>query len=150
MAFSSYKDRYAGGLMVLVGLFFGVQSSQYTIGNLKHVGPGFFPLMLSGVLVLVGIGIALQSRPSEDDEGDESLDLRGAGAIIAGILAFIALVTGAGLIPAAFACVFISAFGDREMTLRLASLMALVVSVAGSILFIKLLQLPLPLIRGVL
>jgi hypothetical protein len=52
-----------------------------------------------------------------------------------------------GLIPATFACVFVSALGDRDITLKSAFFLAVGVTVCGVALFNYLLQVSLPMWR---
>ena len=40
------KDYYGGALMVLIGLGAIYGGSDYHIGTLSHMGPGFFPAAL--------------------------------------------------------------------------------------------------------
>ena len=41
-------------MFILFGLFFGVQSLGMEIGTAFRMGPGYFPLVLAGVLILLG------------------------------------------------------------------------------------------------
>lgn len=45
-----------------VALFFGAQSLTYRLGDLAHAGPGFFPLLLSSIVGLIGLGMVIRSR----------------------------------------------------------------------------------------
>ena len=46
-----------GALLIVFGLFFAFQSLSMDLGTALRMGPGYFPLVLSGILVLVGIGL---------------------------------------------------------------------------------------------
>jgi hypothetical protein len=52
------RDFYAGGLMILIGLFIALKGTTYRAGTLMHMGPGFLPTALGVLLVLLGIAIA--------------------------------------------------------------------------------------------
>jgi hypothetical protein len=41
---------------------FGIGAMGYSIGNLSHAGPGLFPLMISGLLMLVAVATIIRSR----------------------------------------------------------------------------------------
>ncbi len=53
------RDFYAGGLMMLLGLFIALKGTTYRLGTLMHMGPGFFPTSLGVILLLIGIAIAI-------------------------------------------------------------------------------------------
>ena len=151
-----HRDRYAGGLMICLGLGTIVQSSQYGVGTLAAIGPGFFPLAMGVILVACGIAIALS--PEDGETGDhrsgtaldhDRVDLsqpewRGWLCIIGGLLGFLLLAKTAGLFPATFTCVFVSALGDRSTTLRGAAALALGIAIFGCLLFYYGLHIQLP------
>jgi hypothetical protein len=70
------------------------------------------------------------------------------GCIIAGVAAFVALSEYAGLAPAIFFCVFISARGDRTATWLSSFLLASGVTAFGLALFWWLLQVQIPVFRS--
>ena len=72
---------------------------------------------------------------------------RGWGCIVLGVVSFLVLGTYGGLVPATFACVFISALGDRGGSVRESLGLACVVTIVGVILFYYLLKVQLPLWR---
>jgi hypothetical protein len=41
------RDFYAGGLMMLFGLFMALNGPSYRLGTLMHMGPGFMPTVLA-------------------------------------------------------------------------------------------------------
>lgn len=144
-----HRDYYAGGLLVLIGAGTIVQSLQYDLGTLAMVGPGAFPLAMGFILVLCGIAIGFSARnglsdDGEDHSGMEHPEWRGWFCIVAGFISFIVLAKTTGSFPATFACVFISALGDRLMTLRNALLLALIISIFGVVVFYYGLHVPLP------
>ncbi len=153
MKHSLYKrDFYAGGLMILFGLFAALNGPKYTLGTLMHMGPGFLPTALGVLLVILGIaiaGTALTAKPGEDEEGilPEHPQWLGWGCILAGPLAFILFGKIGGMIPGTFACVFVSALGDREATWRSAAILGVVVTFFGVALFHYVLKIPMPLLR---
>lgn len=139
-------------MIILVGCVAIFEGSNYHIGTLARMGPGFFPVALGVILIFLGILIAMTASPVDPADAEEDLssvppDWRGWGCIIAGIVVFIMLGRVAGLVPATFALVLISALGDREQTLKSALLLALGVTIVGVIIFSYLLELQFPLFR---
>lgn len=148
------KDYYGGALMVLIGLGAIYGGTDYHIGTLSHMGPGFFPAALGGLLALTGVLIAMSARSGEstppapgDGHANGLPDLRGSVCIILGILAFLLLGEYGGLLPATFAIVFISALGDRKNTIKQAILLSVAMSAIAVVVFWWALQLQLPLFR---
>lgn len=148
------KDYYGGALMVLIGLGAIYGGTDYHIGTLGHMGPGFFPAALGGLLALTGVLIAISARsgdstpPAPGDGHAHGLpDMRGSACILLGILAFLLLGHYGGLLPATFAIVFISALGDRKNTIKQAILLSLAMSAIAIVVFWWALQLQLPLFR---
>jgi hypothetical protein len=147
------RDFYAGGLMILLGIGTFMQAQSYKLGTLTHMGPGFFPSILGAVLVFIGVLIAGSAAAAHDEDGPilpPHPEWRGWGCIIAGPLLFILFGHYGGLVPATFACVFVSALGDRTATLRGSAILAAGISAFGALLFSFLLKVPFPLFRWVL
>jgi hypothetical protein len=51
-----------GLFLVAISLVFGIWSLRYQIGAFSHAGPGLFPLLVSGVLLLIGIATLVRAR----------------------------------------------------------------------------------------
>jgi len=143
------RDYYAGALMVLLGLIAANDGTHYPIGTLRQMGPGYFPIALGVLLIVIGIliaGTAAGAAASEEDVVAIRPEWRGWACIIAGPTLFIAIGRYAGMLPATFACVFVSALGDRQNTLKSATILAAGVSIFGVLLFHYLLKLPMPML----
>jgi Tripartite tricarboxylate transporter TctB family len=145
------RDFYAGGLMVLIGLVMALKGPGYRLGTLMHMGPGFMPTALGVILVLLGLVIAAAAIATPDG-GDERIlpehpEWLGWGCILAGPLLFIICGSYGGLVPATFACVFVSALGDRTSTWIGALGLATVVTAFGVTLFSYVLKVPMPILE---
>lgn len=145
------RDFYAGGLMTLLGAGVTLDSTTYNIGTLTHMGPGMFPLMLGVVLTFIGVLIfgAALATPLGDDEHvlPRQKEWRGWGCILAGPILFIVFGEFFGMAPATFACVFVSALGDRSSTVKGSAILAFGVTFVGTLLFSYVLKLPFPMFR---
>ncbi len=51
-----------GLLLAVIALGFGLGALRYPIGNFAHAGAGLFPLLVSGLLLLVAIATIVRSR----------------------------------------------------------------------------------------
>ncbi|MEB0011233.1 tripartite tricarboxylate transporter TctB family protein [Glaciimonas sp. Gout2] len=143
------KDYYGGGLMMLLGLGAVVQGRTYNIGTLSKMGPGFFPVALGTMLMLVGAAIALTAKSSVSAEEEKHLrpEWRGWICIALSIVAFVVLGRYGGLLPATFAIVFISAMGDRKNSLKSACLLSLAMVAVCVVVFWWALKMQFPLFQ---
>jgi hypothetical protein len=145
------RDFYAGTLMILFGLVMALKGPGYRTGTLMHMGPGFLPTALGVLLVLLGIAIVVPAAMLPKGEDEEILPKErewwGWACILAGPLCFIFFGNYGGLVPGTFACVFVSALGDRTATYKGAFLLATVVTIFGVTLFHFLLQVPMPVLE---
>ena len=142
------RDFYAGALMILLGSVAAFVGPTYQLGTLMNMGPGFMPMALGVVLILLGIFMAGSAAVTPEGEAEDILpnpEWRGWACILAGPVAFIVLGTVGGLIPATFGCVFVAAFGDREATLKSSFWLSVAISVFSVLVFHYLLQVPIPL-----
>jgi hypothetical protein len=151
LKYAARRDFYAGGLMILIGLVFALNGPSYRTGTLMHMGPGFMPTALGVLLVLLGVAIA-GTAISASDGGNERILLEhppwwGWFCILAGPVLFIIFGSYGGLAPATFACVFMSALGDKSSTYKGAFVLALVVTAFGVGLFSYVLNVPIPVLE---
>ena len=60
----SMRDLICGLFFIAVGLFFAIQAYGLDIGTAFKMGPGYFPLVLAGLLVIFGIIVIIQGTQS--------------------------------------------------------------------------------------
>lgn len=144
------RDFYAGALLIVFGCIAIVEARQNPFGSLMHMGPGFFPTALGVLLVLLGVLIAGMGIVSGKPERilPENPQWWGWTCIIAGPIMFIIFGEYGGMAPGTFACVFVSALGDRSVTFKSSTVLALVVAAFGVNLFSLLLHVPMPMVRS--
>jgi hypothetical protein len=140
------KDFWAGVIYVTVGAIALWIGETYSMGTSAHMGPGYFPKTLAGILILIG-GISLIRAFLKRGEAAGKLAWKPLGLILGACALFGLLLNTAGLIVALLALVLVSAsasvkFGfDRTATLGLAGLIAFC-----SLIFVKGLGVPMPLL----
>jgi len=152
--FKFRRDFCAGGLMILFGLIAAVNGPTYRVGTLMHMGPGFMPTVLGVILIILGVFIAgTASVGAGEGEEDEANLLPPHPqwfawlCILAGPFLFIVFGSVGGMAPGTFACVFVSALGDRTSTWKSSFVLAAGVTGFGVILFHYLLQVPMPVLE---
>jgi hypothetical protein len=152
--FKFRRDFCAGGLMILFGLVAAVNGPNYRVGTLMHMGPGFMPTVLGVILILLGVTIAGTAAASAalEIDGDENIlpphpQWFAWLCILAGPFLFIVFGSIGGMAPGTFACVFVSALGDRTSTWKSSLVLAAGVTAFGVVLFHYLLQVPMPVLE---
>jgi hypothetical protein len=145
------KDYYAGALCILFGLAVIVVARSYRVGTLLDMGPGYFPMMLGGLMMFIGvliIGTTVFVGPEPEDPFDQHMpatpDWRGCISITASVVMFIAMANWFGMAPAIFVSVFVAAMGDRTSTIKTAAILGAGVTVFGVILFSHFLKVSMP------
>lgn len=130
-----------GALFVAIGLFFLSESLGLEIGTAFRMGPGYFPMLLSGVLILLGVVILVQAARVEG-EPVGPVAWRGMLLILPAPIIFGLTVRGLGFVPAVFVTAFVASFASTRMTLVLALVLSVLLAVFSVIVFSYGLGLP--------
>ena len=138
------KDLGAGVIFIVIGLLFGVGAMQHELGTALRMGPGYFPLVLAGFLVALGLAIVMQGL-GHSTPGRLTVPWRGLVLILAAPVVFGLTVRGLGLAPALALVALISAFGSRRMSVLLAVALTVGLTVFCVLVFSLGLGLPLRL-----
>ncbi len=118
-------DLSAGLLFILFGAIFGLQSLGLEMGTTLRLGPGYFPMVLSVVLIGLGATIAVKAIGTVGDEIG-SYARRGMIFILAAPVFFGLTVRGLGFVPSIFVTTLIAA----QAGLKLRPLHSLALAVA--------------------
>jgi len=111
--FRNNKDFWAGVMFIGTGAAAMIAARNYPFGATLRMGPGYFPTVLGGILILFGIYVTLRGlRKSEKIQGNWSL--RALIVLPLSMVLFGILMKYAGFIPALAALVFGSAVSGRE------------------------------------
>jgi hypothetical protein len=95
------KNIAASGTLVAVGIGFGI-SSIFTmdVGSAVKMGPGYFPLILSTVITVIGAVIGTKALRDTEVFRPQIAPLRALAAIIVAPILFGLTVRGLGFVPA--------------------------------------------------
>lgn len=119
------SDLGAGAIFIAIGLFFGINTlMELDIGTARRMGPGFFPIMLAGTLIALGLIIALKSV-GHADEARGPLPWRGLVVLLSVPVIFGLLIRPLGMAPVLALTTFITSFASARMSLKTAVLLAL-------------------------
>ena len=138
------KDVLAGFLFVAIGVATVAGASDYPLGTIRNIGPGYFPIMLGVILVLLGAAIAVKGFAFNAEPVDD-LAIRPLFMVTAAVVAFGLMVRPMGLAVATVALVAISSLAGRDFNvLRVAALSVGLAALSAGV-FIYLLGLPFSL-----
>ena len=145
------RDLLAGCMFLMFGLAFLYVAQDYQLGSARRMGPAYFPVVLS--LILIGIGLATVGRafvvagPPIRDVAAKALAL-----VTAAVMLFGLVVQGAGLGVATAALVLVSAPASRSSRLVPTLVLAAALAMFCVLVFIAGLGLPFralgPWLRG--
>lgn len=134
-------DAAAGLLFIVVGVVFGVQALGMELGTSLRMGPGYFPLVLAGLLIVLGGFIVAGSfRSVADDMSAHAW--RGMLFILPAPVFFGLTVRGLGFVPSIFLTTLIAAQASLKMRLPVALLLSVGVTIFCTLVFSYALGLP--------
>lgn len=132
---------WCGALFMLVGLFFAIQSANLEIGTAFRMGPGYFPLVLSAILIALGAVIFVSAlRYASEPIG--AVAWRGMAFILVAPIVFGLLLRGLGFIPSIFITALVAGFASSRMRPLYAAVIAAALTLFTTLVFIRGLGLP--------
>lgn len=139
----SVKDVAAGAIFIVIGAWFALTSyTDLRLGTAFRMGPGYVPLMLAGILIVLGVVIAGQGLfAGEAPFG--SVPWRGLFFILLSPILFGLFVRPLGLVPAMALVAFVSSFASARMTVVNAVLITVALTVFCTLVFKVGLGLPM-------
>ncbi len=140
LSFSS-RDIVCGLLFILVGLFFAMQAYGLELGTAFRMGPGYFPFVLAGILILLGIIVIIQGTQIEH-EPMGPIAWRGMLFILPAPIFFGLTVRGLGFVPSLFLTALIAAFASTKMRPGMALLLVGGLTIFSVVVFSYALGLP--------
>ena len=141
----SGKDFWTGLIYIFFGASAIIIGRDYSMGTAVKMGPSYFPTILGGILVFIGI-ISLLRSFIKSGTPIEGISIRGMTLVAISTVLFGILVRKTGLIIALPLLVLVSAFGGKGMRWVSTLLLALGLTLFCILVFIKGLGIPLPII----
>ena len=144
------KDFWSAVLYIALGLGTIIASLHYDFGSPSNMGPGFFPIVLSTMLVIIGCVIAGRVLATLNAGAEARLGFVNwkALALVSGsTVLFGLLLPYAGLLIALPALMLMGAAASRHFRLELRAIIGmLVLSGACALVFVVGLGVPMPLL----
>lgn len=160
MKVKSQQDWWAGWMFIAFGIFFIVVAlgtpefldkmlgtrliPGYQMGSSVRMGPAYFPVVLGGMLAVLGLLVLFDSLVEEGPKVSK-FHFRPLLFVAASSLAFAYLLKPLGLVLASIALVFISAYGGHEFKWKEVAIMSVVLVIFSVLVFVKALALPFPI-----
>lgn len=145
MRLRNQQDFWAGVMFVVIGGLFAVFSTAYDIGTAARMGPGYFPLALGILLLLLGVLIGWRSFARS--AGTNKLAPTGWREILL-ILGSVALfgitLPYLGMVISVILLILVSSYATYEFKLRDTLISIVVLLIMSYLAFVKGLELQFP------
>jgi hypothetical protein len=142
------KDVIAGLVFVGLGLFFAVSVLvvPYRIGTPLQMGPGYFPLLLGGLLALLGIAILVGGLRGAEPGEIGAIPWKAIALLTAAVVFFGLTVRGLGLVPSLFGAILLATLAGPRLRLLETVAITIGLTVLSLLIFVGALGLHLRLL----
>ncbi|WP_225768365.1 tripartite tricarboxylate transporter TctB family protein [Inquilinus sp. Marseille-Q2685] len=137
------KDFWSGLIFLALAIGFGWIAQGYSMGRAIKMGPGYFPIVLAGILALIGLITLLRSFVLEG-EGVGQWAWRGGAIVLGAMLLFGLLLRGGGLAVSVPVVVLVGAAASVRFRAPVAAAAAVAMTLFCIAVFIWGLGLPIP------
>src|SRR5882757_1698257 len=143
MTIRAPKDFWTGIMFLAFAAVALLAAHGYALGTAGRMGPGYFPMLLGGVLALLGLILVVRSF-AIDGEPVTRLHLLPLVVIAIAVCLFGLLIERLGLVVSLVAVTIVSALASRESQPVEYTALALVLAAFSVGVFVYALRLPLP------
>jgi putative tricarboxylic transport membrane protein len=147
LEFLDRKDFWSGVMLIAIGAAAIVIARAYDFGNALRMGPGYFPTVLGGILILFGLYIGGRSL-LDGEKLVASWSLRALIVLPLSLVLFGVLIDRAGFVPAMLVLIFGSALASKQFRFVEVLLFSIFLTALCVSVFVWGLGLPYPLIAG--
>jgi hypothetical protein len=143
----SQRDFWSGLMFVAVGATFAIGATNYSMGTAARPGAGYFPLMLSVIMAILGAIVLFKSLVIESPNGDPigKIAWKPLLIIVAGIVVFGICLDRLGMILTIPILIIISSFAGDEFRWRGVIVSSIVLTIFSWAVFVYGLKLTIPL-----
>ena len=147
MKIKSQKDFWSGLMFVVVGLGFAWGATNYSFGSSARPGPAYFPFGLGVLMAIMGALVWFSSITVETEDGDPigSIAWKPLVIITGSVVMFGFLLPKLGLLISLPLLIIVSALAGDEFHWKDSVISVVVLTLGSWIIFIKGLNLVLPL-----
>jgi len=143
----SQRDFVSGLMFIVVGVVFAVGATNYSMGTSAKPGAGYFPLILSVLMAILGAVVLFKSLTIETEGGDPigRIAWRPLIVIVVAIAVFGATINWLGLILAVPILILISSLAGDEFKWLGVVINSVVLTLFSWLIFVVGLKLTIPL-----
>lgn len=147
MKIKSQRDFWSGLMFVIVGVVFAVGATNYSMGSSARPGPGYFPLILSVMMALLGGFVLFKSLTIEVEGGDPigHIAWRPLLVIVAAIAVFGVALPRLGLVITVPILIVMTSLAGDEFKWKGVVATAVVLTVGSWAIFVLGLKLVIPM-----
>ena len=142
------KDLWASVMYIGTGALGMWIARDYPFGSALRMGPGYFPTVLGGIMVVMGIYVLVLGLRKDHEKIQGNWSIRALIVLPISMIAFGILMEEAGFIPAMAALIPISAAAGRDFKWLEVVPLTIGLTIVCWFGFIYLLGLPYPVIKG--
>lgn len=147
------EDLISAAIFIVLGVGAFIMALDYRIGTLHRMGPGIFPLLVSGLMAVLGIALALQALVAwrlhrTGGKSGLAFDFAAARALLftmLSLLVFAMLIRPAGMMIAIAVMVFIATRAQPGRPLVGSLILSVSVSILCAVIFVYGIGLPISL-----
>jgi hypothetical protein len=139
------KDFWSGVIFLAAGLASVGFARGYTMGTTMRMGPGYFPTVLGALLALIGLTLIVRAWLRAGAPVGR-LAYSKLALVMASNVLFALLLRRLGLAGALILLVVVSAYASKRFRWPVALGLAVGLAAGSSILFVRLLGLPIPIL----
>ncbi len=147
MKIKSQRDFLSGLMFLIVGVVFAVGATNYKMGTSARPGAGYFPLILSVIMVILGCVVLFKSLTIETEGGDLVGDIawRPLLVVVASIAAFGVTLPLLGMLAAVPILIVMVSFAGAEFKWSGVVINSVVLTAFAWFVFVWGLKLTIPL-----
>ena len=147
MKIKSQRDFWSGLMFLVTGAAFAVGATNYSMGTSARPGAGYFPLILSVILAIMGAIVLFEALTIETEDGEPigSIAWRPLIVIVLAITVFAILLPRMGMVVTVPILIIIVSFAGDEFGWLGVIVMSVVLTAFSWLIFIKGLGLTIPL-----
>ncbi len=147
MKIKSQRDFLSGLMFLIVGIVFAVGATNYSMGTSARPGAGYFPLILSVIMAILGAVILFKALTIETEGGDPvgAIAWRPLLVIVASIAAFGFTLPLLGMLAAVPILIVMVSFAGAEFSWKGVLVASVVLTAFAWFVFVWGLKLTIPL-----
>ena len=147
MKIRNQRDFGAGVMYMVIGLFFSIVATNYSMGTAAKMGPGYFPFYLGILMFLLGLLVAVKAFSAKAAiEAIPKFNWKIIAQITGAVVLYGLLLPRLGFLIAVVVLVFVAASASREFTWKGTALNAAFLVTFTYSVFVVGLKLQFPLL----